>query len=123
MTSDKAPAAKRSRRLTDTIAEYLTTTIRDLAPGSKLPSEHQLAKQFGVSRSGSGKQFLPSHLSGYSKFVKVQGCSRDLLWLEIFRRPVWIIAISRIPPNCWRSGPAWMQQQRASPRSAARRKI
>src|ERR1700761_766175 len=51
MMSDKTPAAKRSRRLTDTIAEYLTTTIRDLAPGSKLPSEHQLAKQFGVSRS------------------------------------------------------------------------
>ena len=51
MTSDKAPAAKRSRRLTDTIAEYLTTTIRDLAPGSKLPSENQLVKQFGVSRS------------------------------------------------------------------------
>jgi GntR family transcriptional repressor for pyruvate dehydrogenase complex len=51
MMSDQTPAAKRSRRLTDTIAEYLTTTIRDLAPGSKLPSEHQLAKQFGVSRS------------------------------------------------------------------------
>jgi GntR family transcriptional regulator, transcriptional repressor for pyruvate dehydrogenase complex len=51
MMSDKTPAGKRSRRLTDTIAEYLTTTIRDLAPGSKLPSEHQLARQFGVSRS------------------------------------------------------------------------
>jgi GntR family transcriptional repressor for pyruvate dehydrogenase complex len=49
--SDKTSATKRSRRLTDTIAEYLTTTIRDLAPGSKLPSENQLAKQFGVSRS------------------------------------------------------------------------
>jgi GntR family transcriptional regulator, transcriptional repressor for pyruvate dehydrogenase complex len=51
MMSDKTAATKRSRRLTDTIAEYLTTTIRDLPPGSKLPSEHQLAKQFGVSRS------------------------------------------------------------------------
>jgi DNA-binding transcriptional MocR family regulator len=51
MMSDKTSAGKRSRRLTDTIAEYLTTTIRDLAPGSKLPSEHQLAKHFGVSRS------------------------------------------------------------------------
>ena len=49
--SDKTSAGKKSRRLTDTIAEYLTTTVRDLAPGSKLPSEHQLAKQFGVSRS------------------------------------------------------------------------
>ena len=33
------------------IAEYLTTTARELAPGSKLPSENQLARQFGVSRS------------------------------------------------------------------------
>jgi GntR family transcriptional regulator, transcriptional repressor for pyruvate dehydrogenase complex len=49
--SDKISSTKRSRRLSDTIAEYLTTTIRELTPGSKLPSENQLAKQFGVSRS------------------------------------------------------------------------
>jgi GntR family transcriptional regulator, transcriptional repressor for pyruvate dehydrogenase complex len=49
--SDKISSNKRSRRLSDTIAEYLTTTIRELTPGSKLPSENQLAKQFGVSRS------------------------------------------------------------------------
>src|SRR5258708_33953318 len=46
--SDKT---KRSPRLADTIAQYLTTTIRDLAPGSNPPSENQLAKHFGVSRS------------------------------------------------------------------------
>jgi GntR family transcriptional regulator, transcriptional repressor for pyruvate dehydrogenase complex len=51
MMSDKISSTKRSRRLTDTIAEYLTTAVRELAPGSKLPSENQLAKQFGVSRS------------------------------------------------------------------------
>jgi GntR family transcriptional regulator, transcriptional repressor for pyruvate dehydrogenase complex len=51
--SDKRLSAgkSRSRRLTDTIADYLTTAVRELAPGSKLPSENQLAKQFGVSRS------------------------------------------------------------------------
>jgi GntR family transcriptional regulator, transcriptional repressor for pyruvate dehydrogenase complex len=49
--SDKISSTKRSRRLSDTIAEYLTATIRELTPGSKLPSENQLAKQFGVSRS------------------------------------------------------------------------
>jgi GntR family transcriptional regulator, transcriptional repressor for pyruvate dehydrogenase complex len=51
LMSDKISSTKRSRRLTDTIAEYLTATIRELTPGSKLPSENQLAKQFGVSRS------------------------------------------------------------------------
>jgi GntR family transcriptional regulator, transcriptional repressor for pyruvate dehydrogenase complex len=51
MMSDNLASAKRVRRLTDTIAEYLMTTARELAPGSKLPSENQLAKQFGVSRS------------------------------------------------------------------------
>jgi len=51
MMSDKPSPAKGVRRLTDTIAEYLTTTARELAPGSKLPSENQLARQFGVSRS------------------------------------------------------------------------
>ena len=51
MMSDKISSTKRSRRLTDTIADYLTTTVRELAPGAKLPSENQLAKQFGVSRS------------------------------------------------------------------------
>jgi GntR family transcriptional regulator, transcriptional repressor for pyruvate dehydrogenase complex len=50
MMSDKL-ASKRVRRLTDTIAEYLVATARELAPGSRLPSENQLAKQFGVSRS------------------------------------------------------------------------
>ena len=49
--SDKSSLARKSRRLTDTIADYLTATVRELAPGSKLPSENQLAKQFGVSRS------------------------------------------------------------------------
>src|ERR1700733_5336105 len=49
--SDKSPSAKRARRLPDTIAEYLMATARELAPGSRLPSENQLAKQFGVSRS------------------------------------------------------------------------
>lgn len=49
--SDKIPSAKRARRLPETIAEYLMATARELAPGSKLPSENQLAKQFGVSRS------------------------------------------------------------------------
>jgi len=51
MMSDKPSTAKGVRRLTDTIAEYLITTARELAPGSKLPSENQLARQFGVSRS------------------------------------------------------------------------
>src|ERR1700675_2586194 len=51
MMSDKSSSAKRARRLPDTIAEYLMATARELAPGSKLPSENQLAKQFGVSRS------------------------------------------------------------------------
>jgi GntR family transcriptional regulator, transcriptional repressor for pyruvate dehydrogenase complex len=51
MMSDKPSPAKGVRRLTDTIAEYLITTARELAPGSKLPSENQLARQFGVSRS------------------------------------------------------------------------
>jgi GntR family transcriptional regulator, transcriptional repressor for pyruvate dehydrogenase complex len=51
MMSDKLASAKRVRRLTDIIAEYLMATSRELAPGSKLPSENQLAKQFGVSRS------------------------------------------------------------------------
>jgi GntR family transcriptional regulator, transcriptional repressor for pyruvate dehydrogenase complex len=51
MMSDKHSPAKGVRRLTDTIAEYLITTARELAPGSKLPSENQLARQFGVSRS------------------------------------------------------------------------
>jgi GntR family transcriptional regulator, transcriptional repressor for pyruvate dehydrogenase complex len=51
MMSDKSSSAKRARRLPDTIAEYLKATARELAPGSKLPSENQLAKQFGVSRS------------------------------------------------------------------------
>src|SRR4249920_1821675 len=49
--SDKISSPKRPRRLPDTIAEYLMATARDLAPGTKLPSENQLAKQFGVSRS------------------------------------------------------------------------
>ena len=48
---DKSSSAKRAPRLPDTIAEYLKATARELAPGSKLPSENQLAKQFGVSRS------------------------------------------------------------------------
>jgi GntR family transcriptional regulator, transcriptional repressor for pyruvate dehydrogenase complex len=51
MMSDKSSSAKRARRLPETIAEYLMATARALAPGSKLPSENQLAKQFGVSRS------------------------------------------------------------------------
>src|ERR1700730_12570130 len=51
MMSDKISPAKPVRRLPDTIAEYLVATVRELAPGSKLPSENQLAKQFGVSRS------------------------------------------------------------------------
>src|ERR1700732_1830839 len=51
MMSDKISPAKPVRRLPDTIAEYLKATARELAPGSKLPSENQLAKQFGVSRS------------------------------------------------------------------------
>jgi GntR family transcriptional repressor for pyruvate dehydrogenase complex len=51
MMSDKISSAKRARRLPDTIAEYLMATARELAPGSKLPSENQLAKKFGVSRS------------------------------------------------------------------------
>src|SRR6202045_3149407 len=51
MMSDKSSSAKRARRLPDTIAEYLMTTARELAPGSRLPSENQLARQFGVSRS------------------------------------------------------------------------
>jgi GntR family transcriptional repressor for pyruvate dehydrogenase complex len=51
MMSDKISSAKPVRRLPDTIAEYLLATVRELAPGSKLPSENQLAKQFGVSRS------------------------------------------------------------------------
>ena len=51
MMSDKPSPAKGVRRLTDTIAEYLITTARELAPGSKPPSENQLARQFGVSRS------------------------------------------------------------------------
>jgi GntR family transcriptional repressor for pyruvate dehydrogenase complex len=49
--SDKISSAKRARRLPDTIAEYLMATARELAPGSKLPSENQLARKFGVSRS------------------------------------------------------------------------
>jgi GntR family transcriptional repressor for pyruvate dehydrogenase complex len=51
MMPDKLGSAKRVRRRTDTIAEYLMATARELAPGSKLQSENQLAKQFGVSRS------------------------------------------------------------------------
>jgi GntR family transcriptional regulator, transcriptional repressor for pyruvate dehydrogenase complex len=51
MMSDNIASPKRARRLTETIAEYLTTIVRELAPGAKLPSENQLAKQFGVSRS------------------------------------------------------------------------
>jgi GntR family transcriptional regulator, transcriptional repressor for pyruvate dehydrogenase complex len=51
MMSDKISSSKNGRRLTDTIAEYLTTIVRELAPGAKLPSENQLAKRFGVSRS------------------------------------------------------------------------
>src|ERR1700724_3119714 len=51
MMSDKISPAKPVRRLPDTIAEHLVATGRELAPGSKLPSENQLAKQFGVSRS------------------------------------------------------------------------
>ncbi len=49
MMSDKPSPAKGVRRLTDTVAEYLITTARELAPGSKLPSENQLARQFGVN--------------------------------------------------------------------------
>src|ERR1700721_3651436 len=49
--SDKSSSAKRARRLPDAIAEYLKATAREVAPCSKLPSENQLAKQFGVSRS------------------------------------------------------------------------
>src|SRR3984893_3143888 len=49
--SEKTPPAKRPRRLPDTIAEYLMATARELAPGSRLPSENQLAKRFGVRRS------------------------------------------------------------------------
>jgi GntR family transcriptional repressor for pyruvate dehydrogenase complex len=49
--SDNSPSSKRARRLPDAIAEYLMTTARELAPGSRLPSENQLARQFGVSRS------------------------------------------------------------------------
>jgi GntR family transcriptional regulator, transcriptional repressor for pyruvate dehydrogenase complex len=49
--SDKLASDKRVRRRTDTVAEYLMATARELAPGSKLPSENQLARQFGVSRS------------------------------------------------------------------------
>ena len=49
--SDKISPTKRPRRRTDTITDYLMATVRELAPGSKLPSENQLAKQFGVSRS------------------------------------------------------------------------
>jgi GntR family transcriptional regulator, transcriptional repressor for pyruvate dehydrogenase complex len=51
MMSDKISSSKRVRRLPETIAEYLVATARGLAPGSRLPSENQLARQFGVSRS------------------------------------------------------------------------
>jgi GntR family transcriptional regulator, transcriptional repressor for pyruvate dehydrogenase complex len=49
--SDKFASTKRVRRLTDKIADYLMEAARELAPGSRLPSEHKLAKQFGISRS------------------------------------------------------------------------
>jgi GntR family transcriptional repressor for pyruvate dehydrogenase complex len=42
-----------SRRLSDAIAEQLTRAIRSagLAPGARLPTEHELARQLGVGRT------------------------------------------------------------------------
>jgi GntR family transcriptional repressor for pyruvate dehydrogenase complex len=51
MSDKNISSTKRTRRLPDAIAEYLVATARELAPGSRLPSESQLAKKFGVSRS------------------------------------------------------------------------
>ncbi len=39
------------RKLTETVAEQLLAAIRDLPPGTKVPSERQLTKELGVGRS------------------------------------------------------------------------
>lgn len=51
------PAAKLTlspvtrRKLTATVAEQLLAAIRDLPPGTKVPSERELTKELGVGRS------------------------------------------------------------------------
>jgi GntR family transcriptional regulator, transcriptional repressor for pyruvate dehydrogenase complex len=39
------------RKLTETVAEQLLDAIRDLPPGTKVPSERELTKDLGVGRS------------------------------------------------------------------------
>jgi GntR family transcriptional repressor for pyruvate dehydrogenase complex len=39
------------RKLTETVAEQLVAAIRDLPPGTKVPSERELTKELGVGRS------------------------------------------------------------------------
>ena len=39
------------RKLTATVAEQLLTAIRDLPPGTKVPSERELTRELGVGRS------------------------------------------------------------------------
>jgi DNA-binding FadR family transcriptional regulator len=39
------------RKLTETVAEQLLTAIRELPPGTKVPSERELTKELGVGRS------------------------------------------------------------------------
>ncbi len=39
------------RKLTETVAEQLLAAIRELPPGTKVPSERELTKELGVGRS------------------------------------------------------------------------
>ena len=39
------------RKLTETVAEQLMAAIRELPPGTKVPSERELTKDLGVGRS------------------------------------------------------------------------
>jgi GntR family transcriptional repressor for pyruvate dehydrogenase complex len=39
------------RKLTETVAEQLVAAIRELPPGTKVPSERELTKELGVGRS------------------------------------------------------------------------
>jgi GntR family transcriptional regulator, transcriptional repressor for pyruvate dehydrogenase complex len=45
------------RKLTETVAEQLVAAIRELPPGTKVPSERELTKELGVGRS-TGREAL-----------------------------------------------------------------
>lgn len=103
--SDNIPSAKRARRLPDAIAEYLMAAARELAPGSRLPSENQLARQFGVSRSAVREAVSGVESLGLLQIRKGAGMfvRAPIVGNLEFRGSNQ--AISRAPRNCWKFAP------------------